>query len=75
MVDQKLTVSQFHLGMMWRGVAGPRFIQTSTATAASKAPRIQAEAPPRFSVHLPMRRPTRFVPSAIQIAARELSTR
>ncbi len=74
MAAQEFKVSQFQTGQaVWRlmGVAEPWRDPTMTAAAQSRAPRTQGMAPPIFSVHFPILRPIRLVPSAVQGRRRE----
>ncbi len=72
--DQKFRLLQFHSGMMWMGVA-PRWRKQTTSPARMMvAPARHVARAPRFWVHLPTWRPTRFVMRAIQRAASEIET-
>ena len=63
---QKLTVPQFQAGVMSSGVATPRRVPTSQATATSSSTVAAVASAPTFSAHLPICDPIRFDPSATQ---------
>ena len=76
--DQKLTVSQFHVGsMFWtvKCVAEPCLKQTIAAMTASITRGTYVPTPPAFCNHLPTFSPTMFSTTATRSMARETVSR
>src|SRR5580704_5582921 len=74
MAAEEFMMSQFQTGhedLRLIGVALPWRSPMIVAVAQRRMPRAQGIAPPRFSVHLPMLRPIRLVPSAVQSRRRD----